>query len=205
MTMARVFSSHTLEAVDATPLTPAPGVQKVNDRLPDLAKRYNYHMSETRTYTLMHMDTPLLKFAANPSVASTSYEILWVNENRRKLMPFGLEANPKGIEGWIKRRNIPKNRAFANTFLARNGLSENRALGIISLSKGLSLDDCYWIIQADDNSTFEQVNLYDNPISRLLAQVAFTGAGTPSRASFHSSPEFTTGGRNDLKKFFIEF
>lgn len=153
-------------------------------------------MSDKTIYILKHFDAPLLKFAADSTSASSdaAYEVIWVDENKRQLLPFGLECTPEGVREWVEHRNIPKNRAFANTFLARNGLSANRPLGIISLSKGLSLDDVYWVVEEGDDSTFEQVNLYDNRISRLLAQVAFTGYGSSVRSSFASSPEFTTNG-----------
>ena len=153
-------------------------------------------MAGATTYTLKHFDTPLLRFTADREVASADaqYQVIWVDENKRQLLPFGLECTPEGVKAWVKRRNIPKNRAFADTFLARNGLSANRPLGILALSKGLSLDDCYWVVEEGDGSTFDQVNLYDNRISRLLAQVAFTGYGSSVRSSFMSSPEFTTNG-----------
>lgn len=153
-------------------------------------------MPERTTYTLKHFDTPLLRFTADREAASPDahYEIVWVDENKRQLLPFGLECSPEGVKAWVKQRNIPKNRAFADTFLARNGLSANRPLGILVLSRGLSLNDCYWVAQEGDESTFGQINLYDNPISRLLAQVAFTGFGSSVRSNFVSSPEFTTNG-----------
>lgn len=153
-------------------------------------------MSGRSTYILKHFDTPLLKFSADREAVSpdAGYEIIWIDEDKRQLLPFGMECTPEGVASWVKRRNIPKNRAFANTFLARNGLSANRPLGILTLSKGLSLDDVYWVVEEGDGSTFEQVNLYDNRISRLLAQVAFTGYGSSVRSSFMSSPEFTTNG-----------
>ncbi len=137
-----------------------------------------------------------MKFAADREAAppDARYEVVWVDENKRQLLPFGLECSPEGVKAWVKRRNIPKSRAFADTFLARNGLSANRPLGILALSRGLSLDDCYWVAEEGDESTFAQVNLYDNRISRLLAQVAFTGFGSSVRSSFVSSPEFTTNG-----------
>lgn len=151
-------------------------------------------MSEPKTYILKHFDTPLVRFLADATSSDAGYEILWVDEKRRQLLPVGFDASPEGVEAWIKRRNIPKNRAFANTFLARNGLSANRPLGILVLSKGLSLNDCYWVVEEGDPLTFDQANLYDNRISRLLAQVAFTGCGSSVRSSFMSSPEFTTNG-----------
>lgn len=145
-------------------------------------------------YILKHLDRPLVRFSARPDSPDADYRVLWVDENARQLLPFGFEASPEGLEAWIKRRNIPKNRAFANNFLAKSGLNSNRPLGILSLSKGLSLDDCYWVAEEGDPSAFAKVNLYDNRISRLLAAVAFTGHGSSVRTGFSSSPEFTTNG-----------
>lgn len=42
--------------------------------------------------------------------------------------------------------------------------------------------------------TFEAYNLYDNPFSRVLALIAFTGYGSSVRTSLASCPEFTTNG-----------
>lgn len=151
-------------------------------------------MTDTTTYVLKHFDTPLVRFSAAPGASDCGYELLWVDEDKRQLLPFGFESTSEGIEAWVKQRNIPKNRAFASNFLAKSGLSANRPLGILALSKGLSLDDCYWVVEDGDDSAFDEVNLYDNRISRLLAQVAFTGYGSSRRSDFVSSPEFTTNG-----------
>lgn len=145
-------------------------------------------------YELRHFDTPLLRFDANPESVDGKIEVSWVNEGCRGLLPIGFEATSEDVSSWIRRRVIPKNRAFASTFLARNGLNSNRPLGIIEVCKGLSLNDCYWVTHVGNEDSFDKVNLYDNPMSRLLAQVAFTGFGSSVRSGFSSSPEFTTNG-----------
>lgn len=92
-----------------------------------------------------------------------------------------------GLESWIRHRNIPKNRAFVDSFLAKSGLSANRPLGIISVSKGLSLTDSYWITEEGFEGTFEEYNLYENRFSRLLGNIAFTGYGSSVRSGFENS------------------
>lgn len=150
--------------------------------------------SNRPTYLLKQGDTPLLQFSANSALRDADYKLLWINKDKQQLLPHGLTTTPEGIRSWINLRVIPKNRAFANNLLAKCGLSSNRPLDIIACSKGLSLDDCYWVVDENDPSTFENTNLYDNRLSRLLAQVAFTGYGSSIRSSFVSSPEFTTNG-----------
>ena len=89
---------------------------------------------------------------------------------------------------------IPKNRAFARVFLAKCGLSINRPMKIISVSKGLSLNDSYWVVDDSFTGLFDQYNLYENRLSRILANIVFTGYGSSVRSSLASSPEFTTNG-----------
>ena len=145
-------------------------------------------------YTLMHFDTPLVVFSAERQVEA-NIKILAVHEENKNLFPLDLaELSESGIESWLKHRSIPKNRAYVDTLLSSLGLSINRPLDIISVSKGLSLNDCYWLKQEDSRDSFAGVNLYDNRFSRVLGQIAFTGYGSSNVSGLTSSPEFTTNG-----------
>ena len=145
-------------------------------------------------YTLMHFDTPLLVFSAERQVEA-NIKILEVHEENRERFPLDLaEASARGIESWLKHRSIPKNRAYVDTLLSALGLSINRPLDLISVSKGLSLNDCYWLKQEGSRDSFDRVNLYDNRFSRVLGQIAFTGYGSSNVSGLTSSPEFTTNG-----------
>lgn len=145
-------------------------------------------------YCLKYYDTTVLKFSANAQSSDPEYKILWVNEEKKNLLPLTLELSEEGLEKWLRHRTIPKNRAFVHNFLAKCGLSLNRPMNIISVSKGLSLNDCYWVVEEDFQGSFEKHNLYDNRFSNVLATLVFTGYGSSVRSSFQSSPEFTTNG-----------
>lgn len=145
-------------------------------------------------YCLKHYDTTVMKFSANAQSSDPEYKILWVNEEKKNLLPLTLELSEEGLEKWLRHRTIPKNRAFVHNFLAKCGLSLNRPMNIISVSKGLSLNDCYWVVEEDFQGSFEKHNLYDNRFSNVLATLVFTGYGSSVRSSFQSSPEFTTNG-----------
>ena len=145
-------------------------------------------------YTLMHFDTPLIVFSAERQ-AEANIKIIEAHEENKELFPIDLaEVSESGIESWIKHRSIPKNRAYVDTLLSTLGLSINRPLDIISVSKGLSLNDCYWFKQEGSSDSFDSVNLYDNRFSRVLGQIAFTGYGSSNVSGLTSSPEFTTNG-----------
>lgn len=105
-----------------------------------------------------------------------------------------MELSDKGIAAWMKNRTIPKNRAYVNAFLAKCGLNANRPMDVISVCRGLSLNDSYWVVEDGFEGAFGDNNLYENNFSRVLAMIAFTGYGSSARSSLASSPEFTTNG-----------
>ena len=145
-------------------------------------------------YVLKLFDTALIKFKIIENLADPVLQIIWMNEEKKDMFPLGMEISDKGLSSWIKNRSIPKNRAYVNSFLAKCGLNANRPMDVISVCKGLSLNDSYWVTEEGFNGTFEENNLYDNKFSRILAMIAFTGHGSNVRSSLASSPEFTTNG-----------
>ena len=145
-------------------------------------------------YILKQFDEPLVKFSATTDTSEPEIQILWTNEEKAALLPLDLTLTPDGLSRWLRRRTIPKNRAYVHSLLAKCGLNLNRPLSIISVCKGLSLNDCYWVVEDGDTASFGKVNLYDNPFSNVLAELAFTGYGSSVRTSLLSSPEFTTDG-----------
>lgn len=144
-------------------------------------------------YEIRHFDTPVLQFSADDG-AESNIKVLWTTENR-KLLPLDLTDNSaEAVTSWIRHRTVPKNRAYVNSLLATMGLSPNRPLDIIKASKGLSLNDCYWVTEAGFDGSFEKFNLYENRFSRILGLIAFTGYGSDHPSGMTSSPEFTTNG-----------
>lgn len=156
--------------------------------------KYNIMKGEiSMIYELKHFNTPILKFSADEDSSEPNVKIKWVTKNT-SLLPLDLELSEEGLFKWLKHRTIPSNRAYVRTLLSKCGLNLNRPLNIIKVSKGLSLNDCYWIVEEGFEGKFEDFNLYDNHLSRVLAGIAFTGYGSSIRSLLASSPEFTTNG-----------
>lgn len=127
-------------------------------------------------------------------IAGLSAEILDINTTYRSLLPLDLELSNSGLLKWLKRRVIPRNRAYVQSFLAKLGLNVNDTRGIIDMCKGLSLNDCYWVVDETFRGSFAHYNLYDNRFNRVLAMIAYTGYGDTVQSDFASTPELTTGG-----------
>lgn len=145
-------------------------------------------------YELKHFDTILVGFSATEDTNTPEIKILWKNDAKKDLFPLDLELTEEGIAKWLKHRTIPKNRAYVHNFLSKCGLNINRPMTIIKVSKGLSLNDCYWVVEEGFEGPYDKFNLYDNRFSRVLALIAFTGYGSSIRTSLDSCPEFTTNG-----------
>lgn len=145
-------------------------------------------------YELKHYDLNLVRFSATEDTNTPEIKILWVNEDKKDLFPLDLELTNDGLAKWLKHRTIPKNRAYVHNFLSKCGLNINRPMTIIKVSKGLSLNDCYWVVEEGFEGTYDKFNLYDNRFSQVLALIAFTGYGSSIRTSLASCPEFTTNG-----------
>lgn len=145
-------------------------------------------------YELKHYDLPLIRFSATEDTNTPEIKILWSNENKKDLFPLDLELSSEGLVKWLKHRTIPKNRAYVHSFLSKCGLNINRPMAIIRVSKGLSLNDCYWVVEEGFEGKYDKYNLYDSRFSQVLALIAFTGYGSSIRTSLASCPEFTTNG-----------
>lgn len=146
------------------------------------------------TYELRHFDTLLMRFTATEDTSSPEIDILWVNEDQKALLPLDMTIDGDSVSRWLRHRTIPKNRAYVHNFLSKCGLNLNRPMSILSVSKGLSLNDCYWVVEEGFEGSFSQYNLYENRFSRVLGLIAFTGYGSSVRTSLASCPEFTTNG-----------
>lgn len=145
-------------------------------------------------FVLKQFDDVLLDFMAKRTIDGIDVSITSINKDKVERLPLGMSPTSESLTRWLRHRTIPANRAYAQNFLSKNGLSENDFIGILQICKGLSLTDCYWITYPNDQKTFAEVNLFDNRFSQVLSQIAFTGYGSFPASKFRSSPEFTTNG-----------
>lgn len=145
-------------------------------------------------YILRLYDTDMLAFTlTEQGIEGLKAHILWINEEKRHLLPIDMQETDAGVLKWLQKRVIPKNRTYVSEILRTFELSVNDTKGIIDICKGLSLNDSYWVVPKGFEGTFEQYDLYENRFSEILSLVAYTGIGQ-SDAAFTTSPELTTNG-----------
>ena len=161
-------------------------------------------------YELRQYDNLLLTFYLDRmELGQLFYAIDYVNKDLPHLLPTGLQPTSESLAKWLASRVIPKNREYVDQILSRSGLSHNDTIGIISLCKGLSLNDSYWVVEEGFHGKFADYNLYKNSFARTLALIAYTGYGSNTHKGFTSSPEYTTNGmlrkcwRRDRGKIYL--
>ena len=146
-------------------------------------------------YILKYFDKRVISFRFDSTpYEGTTIEIIEIYREHQAFFPLNLELNNSTFLQWIKGRTIPKNREFVHKILMELDLSLDNIKGIIDVSKSLSLNDCYWIVEEEFNGKFIDYNLYDNDFNKTLALLAYTGYGTVNKTGFLSTPEFTTNG-----------
>lgn len=149
-------------------------------------------------YVLKLFDNPLVEFQMK-SIGAIQTGLVWnvdkinVVSDKEDLFPYGMDLSSDGIYAWLRKRTIPKNRQFVEKILSSLGLEYSNLKGIIDISKGLSLNDSYWVVPKKFSGRFSEFNLYENPFDKILSLVAYTGVGQ-SHKLLSTSPELTTGG-----------
>lgn len=157
-------------------------------------------------YTLRLKDEPLVDFALyietqellGRSVATYSVEIEHRYLQNMALMPKNLPTDftDKQLLTWINKRKTPKNRQFVEKIMTAIEDSAN-PLKYVDISHALSLNDAYWITNKLAEEKWRDFNLYQHPMDKVLAYVAFTGFSTKI-SGLRTTAELTSSGM--LKK-----
>ncbi len=144
---------------------------------------------------LKHRDIAVLRFEW---VEPEGVRIVSVNEAATRFLPLDLhgEATDEGLWRWLRHRIVPKHRNYIQEMLLKLGISYG-VKSIIEVSKGLSLNDVHWVCDNASKARWRTVNLYENPFSKAMAVLAFTGNGKnglKAKTPPETSPEFSTNG-----------
>lgn len=151
-----------------------------------------------KTYELKLYDDTLLSFVASTDAYGViAYRILEIDDSKKRLFPLALmgTVDSKALSDWIESRVIPKNRKNIEALLLAVDLNRGDTLGVVEVSKALSVNDSYWIAEEGLCLSYDECNLYDNPTNEWLSLIAYTGDFKPSKLeALKLSTEWTTQG-----------
>ena len=100
---------------------------------------------------------------------------------------------------WASNRTLSIGRSYAKEILNSLRLSQNNRFAVCRACRGLSLEDSYWIRKENDSKTWEEVNLFHNPLSLFITEISLSGKNTNYhldtnlKQTIHT-PELTTLG-----------
>ena len=147
-----------------------------------------------------HRDKELLRFKW---LEPEGIQIISVNDAERKFLPLEFsDANDermleRRLEAWLKNRTAPMGRHFIRNLMASLGLDPQEPdfhRKALDFSKGLSLNDVYWVTADNFTGSWRDCNLYDNEFSKTMSEIAFSGSGEIGNEVITTSPELTTNG-----------
>ena len=139
----------------------------------------------TREYVLMNRDLPVLRFACERNAFDEPEftEPEWLTE----LRPIGYGKR----NDFLSRRQAPKHRKHIKELLERYGCDDLE--GFLRVTHALSLNDTFWVKEADNDLCWDIVSLYQNEFDQLVSEAAFDGVISETDLS-STSPEFGTDG-----------
>lgn len=139
-------------------------------------------MHQKITYEIMHMEKTVVS-------VSTTGNVKIINE---QFMPYDLyleEEDANDIDTmvnnltnfyhWCASRVLTLDRQYAKEILNSIGVTQavtDKDRANISLSYHcVSLTDVFWVRKQGENVSFEQINLYDNPLNEALVEISLKG------------------------------
>ena len=137
-------------------------------------------------YILLNKDVPMLAFYCRRNVFDEPefLEDQWLSS----LRPIGYRSLPSFLE----QRKAPKHRKHIQQLLEQYGCDDPE--GFLRVTHALSLNDTFWVREADSLLTWREVSLYTNPFSEIISEAAFDGIISETDLS-STSPEFGTDGQ----------
>ena len=149
-----------------------------------------------------HRDTEVLRFDWVEPFGVKNVE---VNSAAERFLPLAfreqVRKDPESLryrlEEWLLHRTPPLKRRGISDMLRYLGFYEDDPSwkrNLITLSRGLSLNDVHWVVKDDSPEKWATSNLYDNPFSTAVASMAFTGEKRSDVRDASTSPEYSTNG-----------
>lgn len=136
-------------------------------------------------YILLNKDVPMLEFHCqrNEFDEPEFFEDHW----HTTLRPIGYGH----LTVFLEQRKAPKHRKHIQQLLEQYGCDDPE--GFLRVTHALSLNDTFWVREADAALCWEDVSLYTNPFSEIISEAAFDGIISETDLS-STSPEFGTDG-----------
>lgn len=132
-------------------------------------------------------------------------QVLYVDRNNNRvfimkpnLLPFGLRRVDKNLSVsdvilWLNNRAFNMGRTNAKKIAIALNLSQINLEDSWQYSNALSLTDCYWIQYEKEYKNWNEINLYENDLDKVVSEIALKGSALKIKNKV-GTPEVTTDG-----------
>lgn len=145
-------------------------------------KSVSSEKNEVITYEIMHMDRMVasISLGGNAEIFNEifmPYDLYLEQEEKNDIDT--MINNLTNFYHWCASRVLSLDRKYAKEILNSIGVAQavtDRDRANISLSYHcVSLTDVYWVRKQGEDVTFEELNLYDNPLNEAIVEISLKG------------------------------
>jgi len=137
-------------------------------------------------YILMNKDKPVASAMMEQESIGSDLRI----EKVLGKLPIGLDEHT--LTQWLENRKASKHNHHLRALMQECHC--DTLDGFIRVTHAASINDTFWIKQADEPISWQQVSLYRNDFDKSISRLAFEGLGIPDVELSSTSPELTTDG-----------
>lgn len=137
-------------------------------------------------YILMNKDKPVASAMMEQESIGSDLRI----EKVLGKLPIGLDEHT--LTQWLENRKASKHNHHLRALMQECHC--DTLDGFIRVTHAASINDTFWIKQADKPMSWQQVSLYRNDFDKSISRLAFEGLGIPDVELSSTSPELTTDG-----------
>lgn len=136
-------------------------------------------------YNLMNKNSQVAVFQKSKDQLDNGF--VMISERKEKL-PIGFHD----INSWLDKRQAAKHREHLRRLMAQCGCLNSE--GFIKITHATSLNDTFWVKDADEDVSWEAVSLYQNEFNEVISRISFEGTGLFGIDFSTTTPEFSTEG-----------
>lgn len=138
------------------------------------------------TFLLLNKNKSVALFRADPDVRDADTVFQTVEQYDR--LPFGF----RNLHEWLSGRKASRYNGHMREIMRRFQCDAH--IAYIEATHAASISDTFWVKEAADSLTWENVSLFRNPFTQAVSELAFRGKGDFTPLSSYHSPEMTCEG-----------
>ena len=137
-------------------------------------------------YYLMNKNNYIASFDLN--TATDSDNVFFESSKIFGELPIGF----KDINIWLENRKSSKNNAHLDRIMTQMGCDDD--IVFLKITHAAAINDTFWVKSDEEDTTWEQISLYQNQFTDAISKIAFEGTGIPDFTFSSASPELTCEG-----------